>query len=234
VTVAPREVIYVPVSSEPLYECVARFFAVLAFPDDIKAQVEFRNAWCREAILREARADDEFAYRLQPMRAAYFIMTDEKAKRAIAKGATQLGVRKKAALWSLVPFKEAELGRKIQSFEVNGKTFINNDMERRMLAQHRMGSKDGDTRNFGSRVVKGSRSVIHASVGYWEFVSKAVRELKGTPAESAAEQAAELVIQTDKNAFILMLERVEKWRLVAPRIAELDVRSDDLISFVVT
>jgi hypothetical protein len=229
-----REVIELPVSSEPLYECVARFFAVLAFPDDRNAQVEFRNAWCRKAILDEAGVDAEFAYRPQPMRAAYFMMKDEKANRALAKGATQLGLRKKAALWSLVPFKEAELGRKIPSFKVNGTTFINNDQERRMLSQNLMGSKDGDTRNFGRRVVRDSRSVIHACFGYWEFVSKAVKELKGTTAASVAEQAGELVIQTDKTAFIPMLKRVEECRLVAPTIAQLDVAADDLIQFVVT
>jgi hypothetical protein len=108
--------------------------------------------------------------------------------------------------------------------------FNNNDMERRVLVQDLMGSKDGDTRNFGSREVKGSRSVIHAAVGYWEIVATAVKELKGNP---DAEQAAELVIQTDRTTFVSMLERVEKRRLMAPTIAELNVTADDLIQFVV-
>jgi hypothetical protein len=72
----PRETIKIPVSSGPLFEAVAVFISVLAYPNDKTRRECLRKAWCREAVRSEAAWDSEFA-RTEYGRPEYMLMNEE-------------------------------------------------------------------------------------------------------------------------------------------------------------
>jgi hypothetical protein len=57
-----------------------------------------------------------------------------------------LGFRKAAAWNTWALFEEAESGRKINRFKARGKTYMNNEGERAVLAKYLPGSSEQDKR----------------------------------------------------------------------------------------
>ena len=173
-----RETVEIPVASVRLYEFVAAFLCVLAHPNDKARREQFRNAWCRQAIVNEAKWNADFAWSPQRIRPGYFLMSDVAAEEASREGAKRLAERKEAyvATWPL--WEAAEARKAIQEITAFGTELKNSAegraiMTRCWLDENSEASKDLDGKalsgNLTTRVLKKSRPVIHAAAAYWRI-----------------------------------------------------------------
>jgi hypothetical protein len=80
------------------------------------------------------------------MRPCYFLLSTAERRKVLGRGATRLGFRKAAAWNTWALFEEAESGRKINRFKARGKTYMNNEGERAVLAKYLPGSSEQDKR----------------------------------------------------------------------------------------
>lgn len=175
-----RETIFVPVSREPLFEAVAVFLAVLAYPDDGDRRARFAMAWQREHLRVRAEKDEAFAAQPQPIRPALFLMTDEAIATAMRKGAKALAERKEAVIATHSLFEAKETGRASETLRAFGAE-LKNDAEGRALMTRcwQDGGNWGASENLNiknlsgnltTRVLNPSRPVLHAAMAYWRVV----------------------------------------------------------------
>jgi hypothetical protein len=133
----PREVVEIPISREPLYEAVAVFLAVLAYPDQDqeKSRAHFAAAWEREHLKARAEEDEGFAVGLLPIRPALFLMSDAAVADEMAEGAKRLADRKEAAVDAHKLFEASETGRAIETIRAFDEKVKNNAEGRALMTR---------------------------------------------------------------------------------------------------
>jgi hypothetical protein len=161
-----RETIVIPVSREPLYEAVAVFLAVLAYPEPNQEsrRSRFAAAWKREHLRVRAAEDDAFAAEPQPIRPALFIMSDTEVETEMREGAKLLAERKEAIIYAHPLSEGAVSGREIDNAE--GRAIST----RLWKDENWDGNSKSATRNLTTRVLNPSLPVIHAAMAYWNRV----------------------------------------------------------------
>jgi hypothetical protein len=228
-----RESISVPVSREPFYEAVAVFLAVLAYPDQNQEnrRARFAAAWSREYLRARANADDAFAGEPQPIRRGLFIMSDAEVTTEMREGAKLLAERKTAIVYAHPLFEAAVSGSEIAEIGTSDTKTKNNAEGRARLTKYWQDENwDFDSksaaRNLTTRELRRSLPVIHAAMAYWDRVPEIRRVWK-----EASEVNVERAVQNDRILFGQVINLAEGYRLIAPQIAGLKVREDDLIEF---
>ncbi|MGD1037920.1 MAG: hypothetical protein ABR878_12155 [Roseiarcus sp.] len=226
----PREIVEMPVSREPLYEAVAVFSAVLAYPEHQDSRDRFAAAWCRATIRARAKKDEAYASELQPIRPGYFLMSDNAAKAAMQDAARRLAERKTAVIATHPLFEAAERGREIETIRAFAMALSNNAeggaaMAMYLVRNHKNDDSKAYAKNLVTRVINPSRPVIHAAMAYWRIV------LEARGMGVATDEEAERRILHDRDVFQYVIRLAEDYRQIAVSIPELRITEDDLIAF---
>jgi hypothetical protein len=231
----PREIVKIEINaSVPTCESGAKFFSVLAYPDqrDNKERQNFRVALCRWAIRAMAIADKAWATQPQPIRPEYFLLDEKRADSTLRRGIKLLHKRFAATHYVVMPrFNQIVTGH-LETFDGFNPTVEN--MLNVMMSD--MGWKPDSLPTAKTKIWKPTRPVVHAVAAVTMCGQRLGIDLERYPLGKHCHMPIEaFLLYPDPEMLRRLVEMSEIYRVERlPLITQFKIPEEDTIQFVVS
>jgi hypothetical protein len=225
----PREIVRIDLSSKFPIEVGARFFSVIAYPDNARERDRYSLAISRLYVQRRAENDPEFGRTLHYVVPAIFRASWLDVERAFKTGNKYLRRRIAAARWIVMPHLRGE-GLKPIHVEKDGQLQAViptlNNMGRFAMDELGWRGTSKSMPTLKSKIWAPSRPVIHAAAAclLWCKIY----------ADFDPEKEGDfffLACLEHPSTVGAILRRAEKFRLMLPSIEQFQIKEEDTIQF---
>jgi len=226
----PREIVHVNLSSKFPIEIGARFFSIIAYPDNAQERDRYSLAISRLYVQRRAENNPEFGRTLHYIPPAIFVAPWRDVERTFKRGNKHLRRRIAAARWIAMPHLRGE-GLKPIQVQREGviEAVIPTLKNMGIFAMDELGwqGKSKSVPTLKHKIWAPSRPVIHAAAAYLLWCN--------IYAHFDPEKEGDfffLACLEHPSTVAAILRRAEEFRLMLPAIRQFQIKEKDTIQFL--
>jgi hypothetical protein len=228
----PCEIVRIEInSSVPHYEPAARYFSVLAYPDqrDMVERKHFESALCQWVIRSMAKGSKDWANNGQSIRPVHFIIDSKQAHKKLKRGLKELFKRFAATHYVVMPHLNAIVIGHVDKFDDLTPTVEN--MLGAMAID--MGWKGENLSTAKTKIWKPAWPVVHAIAAVLIVKQKLGKDIEQFPLGKLCRMPIEFFLLYPETVKTLVevseIYRVER----LPQIKQFRIKEDDTIQFIV-
>jgi hypothetical protein len=228
----PREIVHINLSSKFPMEVGARFFSIIAYPDDRERRHRFSLAISRIYVEWRAMVDPEFSNKLQYIVPEIFLPRLADAITTFKKGNKHLWHHITAAKWIALPhlMREGLQSVQVQTKLGELKLVVPKIKNMGIWAMGELGWQEKATNvpTLKSKIWAPSRPVVHAAAAYGLWCEDAEHVI---PSEHQPDTFFFLVLEY-VPIIESILRKAEQFRQQLPSIKQFKIREEDTIQFL--